>query len=301
MLVAVITIAAGCGTTESPPLDPTTQPVTSSGPTETTASPDVDRSVTPTAIQPVAGFEPATRATVFSPAEDQSRADIEPPLLVLVPGGGWSAADPSGLAPLATALAKEGAFVVTISYRTAEEDAYFPIPVDDIACGVAFARAKALESGVVPREVVVAGHSSGAQLAAVYSLRPPARLSDCAYSAVEPDRFIGLAGPYDVVRARSQAANLFGPDRPNTADWALGNPLQQAARRPDMDVLLVHGTADNTLPIWFTEQFAEALSTGGHMVTALYPPDVDHMSVYSAEIATPIIATWLELVVDSAN
>ena len=295
ILVILMTIAAACGTAESQPSDQTTQPATSATRTQPTAAPEVDPSVTAPSNQPGNGFDPETSATIFPPAEDASDPDIEPPLLVLVPGGGWVAADPSGLDPLARALAAAGAFVVTISYRTAEEGAYFPIPVDDVACGVGFAMAQALGAGVTPREVVVAGHSSGAQLAAVYSLRPPAQLSDCAYPSVEPDRFIGLAGPYDVVRARTQAVSLFGPDRPDPADWSAGDPLQHVAQRPDMDVLLVHGSADITVPIWFTEQFADALSTGGHVVTALYPPDIDHTTVYSAEVATPIIAAWLDL------
>jgi acetyl esterase/lipase len=217
------------------------------------------------------------------------------PLIVLVPGGGWVTADPSGLISLAEALAERGAVTAVVTYRAAEDGVYFPEQAQEVACAIASAAAHVREAGHEPREVVVVGHSAGAHLGALVTLRPGEFAVGCADLPAEPDRFIGLAGPYDVGRAQTVAGNLFGPSSPDPADWSTGNPLDHAASRPHVDVLLMHGASDRTVPIRFTESFAEALEEGGHTVTVTYLESDDHHTVYSAETAAPIIAEWLDL------
>jgi acetyl esterase/lipase len=232
-------------------------------------------------------------ASIVTPPD---AATDEPPLIVLVPGGGWVSADPSGLVPLADSMARDGAVVVNLTYRTSVDGVYFPKPVSDVACGVASAVAEATRRVGQPSEVTVVGHSAGAQMAALVALAPD-EFADpgCSAPAVAPDRLVGLAGPYDVTRAADAAANLFGPDLPDPRDWTAGNPVALAGQRREVPVLLVHGAADRVVPTSFTEQFAAALDSGGHEVTTQYPAGVDHATVYSAEVAEPIIAEWLGL------
>ena len=276
---------AGITTTSAEPTASATATVASTATTTTAA--DV----------PVASLDPAAGAQVFPPpAGGAGSAPI--PLVVLVPGGGWVEADPSGLVPLARELSSRGAFVATVTYRTAGEEAYFPTPVHDIACGVAFATASDTDAGFQASELIIVGHSSGAQLAAALALSDIGNAANCEFEYSDPDRLVGLAGPYDVVRASGLAHSLFGPDNPDSAKWSAGDPMQLAANRPQMPVLLVHGLSDDVVPTWFTEQFAAALEDGGHGVTALYPDRADHFSIFSAELAGPIIAEWLGLDAD---
>ncbi len=216
------------------------------------------------------------------------------PLVVLVPGGGWVDADPTGLLPLAGALTEAGAVVVPITYRTASDGAYFPLPAEDVACAIATSAGSAAAAGFPPDEVVVVGHSAGAHLATLVALRGDDFATDCGRPAVMVDRMVGLAGPYDVGRASGPAGALFGPDA-EPSDWSAGNPIEYADRRPEVDALLLHGTSDGTVPAFFTEQFAEALVAGGHEVETIYLEGVDHHTVYSAEQAAPVIARWLGL------
>lgn len=239
-----------------------------------------------------APFDPSASSHFYPPERDIAGGS---PLIVLVPGGGWTAADPTGLGDLASWLAQHGAAVVTVTYRTSSEGVYFPQSAADISCGVASALAQSQDAGVNVSEVVVVGHSAGAQLAAVVALTPEAVTADCAAAPVAADRFIGLAGPYDVNKLGGVASEIFGPDKKNTALWDSANPVLLAAERPDLPVLLVHGVDDDVVPVAFSEQFAAALVEGGHPVAVEYPEGVDHASVYSAEVAGPIIASWLGL------
>ncbi len=216
-------------------------------------------------------------------------------VVVLVPGGGWASADPAGLVPLAGWLAERGAVVATTTYRTAAEQAYFPTPAQDVACAMARTVALAREAGVQVDEVVLVGHSAGAQLAALVGLTGTRFAEGCPDDAVAADRVVGLAGPYDVVAAAQFATNLFGPGLPDPADWAPGNPMAYADERPDLPVLLVHGRQDTTVPLSFTADFARSLEAGGHDVSTAYLDGVDHHSVYRADVAGPVIAEWLGL------
>ena len=251
------------------------------------ADPQATSAQTPT---PPAPYDPATGATVFLP-QDLTAAV---PLVVMVPGGSWVSADPSGMAGLARTLSEEGIAVVTVTYRTATEGAYYPLPPQDVACAIAYAAQVATDADVDPAEIVVLGHSAGAQLAALVALQPEEYVTDsCDYESVAADRLIGLAGPYDVVAAQGAAMNLFGSPPTGPDDWSRGNPVDQADSRPEIAALLIHGLSDTLVPIEFTEDFAAALTHGGHEVSTQYPEGVTHASVYSSEVAAEPITTWL--------
>jgi len=266
--------------------------------TATTEAPTTTSTSTSVALE--ASTSPPRGATasvveLFWPPEATATQGLPPPLIVLVPGGGWVTADPTGLMPLAEELADAGAIVAPITHRAASDGAFFPIPAEDVACAVAHAVATVDAAGHDIGDIVLFGHSSGAHLGALVSLRPRPFSADCDDPAAAPDRFIGLAGPYDVVQAQRFAGDLFGPDSPDPTEWSEGNPLDHVVQRPDVDVLLIHGTSDRTVPISFTVAFAAALTTGGHHVDTAYPQDADHHTIYSPETAAPLITQWLGL------
>ncbi len=243
---------------------------------------------------PTPGTEPFLEdleATLVLPADTSG----EVPLVVLVPGGGWFTADLEGLPELADELAARGAAVVTIIYRTSDSGEYFPVPVEDVACG--FAYAVDATRGLDVSQAVLGGHSSGANMAALVALGPDVfASSECPYESAAPDSFIGISGPYDITEAFPAVAEaFFGPDRTDPATWDEGNPTAYADQRPEVPALLVHGTADEMVPITFTEDFAAALTDGGHEVTTDYSEGADHFSVLDPAVAGPVIATWLGL------
>ena len=242
---------------------------------------------------PASAFDPRSGTEVLG--LDASAAQISPTLVVLVPGGAWTSADPSGLVPLAESLVTAGAIAAITTYRTASDGVFFPEPARDVACSVAAAVAIVGESGREVDDVVLLGHSAGAHLAALVALRGTEFADGCPDPPVAADALVGLAGLYDVTQVPLLAPNLFGPSSPDPSDREQGNPVGYAAARPQMPVLLVHGTADGLVPVQLTTEFADALSTGGHAVSTDYPAGVDHQSVYSAEVAGPVVAAWLDL------
>lgn len=216
------------------------------------------------------------------------------PVVVMVPGGGWVSADPTGLAGLADALASAGVVAVRVTIRAGEDGVLYPLPVEDVLCALADGAATAREEGVEPTSLVLLGHSSGAHLSAVATLAPDSVEPECEDPLVEADGLVGLAGPYDIRDFAGSVEVLFGttPEE-DPATWDAADPLLLADRRPEVPVLLVHGEADGVVPVQATRLFATALEDGGHDTTVEVLPGVDHQDVYSAEVAAQPVTDWL--------
>ena len=216
------------------------------------------------------------------------------PVVVLVPGGSWQSAEPAGLEPLAAALAEEGVVAVPVTIRAARDDVVYPTPVEDILCAAADAAATAKAAGIRPERVVLLGHSSGAHLSAVATLAADRFAPTCEDPLVVPDGLVGLAGPYDIRKFADAADVLFSaPMAEAGAEWDAANPVLQAGLRPEVPVLLLHGEADDVVPVSFTEDFAAALDAARHPTTVRILPDEDHDTVYSAGTAAGPVIDWL--------
>lgn len=216
------------------------------------------------------------------------------PLVVMVPGGGWTSADPSGFRPLAERLASHGLAVALTTYRVGGDSARFPVPVSDILCAVDAAAEKASQAGVAPSRVVVLGHSAGAQLAAVAALTGDRYRTDCTWPARRIDAFVGLAGPYDLRDLADLAEPLFGVSPASAPQaWHDANPLTWAGERPSLPALLAAGTADDLVSPSFTHTFADALRKAGHPVKVLDVADATHASIYRPQVVADAVLEWV--------
>jgi len=216
------------------------------------------------------------------------------PLVVLVPGGSWTTADPTGLVGLAAALADAGVAAVPTRIRAAADGVVYPAPVEDVLCAVAAAVERVRSRGFTPDPVAVLGHSSGANLAALAVLAVDDYSPSCGFPAVTPDALIGLSGPYDISQIPEIATALLGTSpADDPAVWASANPVERVDLRRDVPVLLLHGAADETVPLAFTTQFAQALESAGHPTTLQVVPGADHQTIYQADVAGERVAQWL--------
>ncbi|HEY5685927.1 MAG TPA: alpha/beta hydrolase [Acidimicrobiia bacterium] len=239
----------------------TTAPSTTAAP-EATTSTAVDATIYHHLVSSEE-YLPGLAVNVHAPAGTGDR-----PLIVLVHGGGWYGGDLDAMGLLADGLAERGAVVFNATYRRAAQGGMFPGPVDDVACAVAHAAATAGRFTTSRRAPVLIGHSAGAHLAALVTMAPPGTFgASCPEGVPAVGGFVGLAGPYNTDLLAFLLEPWFGANLSDDPDlWARGNPLTYAEESPDVPYLLIHGEADQLIPLAFTTELRDALAGAGRNV-----------------------------------
>lgn len=93
------------------------------------------------------------------------------PLIVDVPGSGWSGAEGYAHVPKMVDLARQGFAVASIAYRgTFKDDVRFPAAVQDTKEAIRFLRANAATFHIDPDHVTLLGDSSGGHTVAMAAL-----------------------------------------------------------------------------------------------------------------------------------
>ena len=186
------------------------------------------------------------------------------PVVVFFYGGSWQRGSRSQYRFVGRRLAENGILAIVADYRTWPQ-AGFPDFIDDAARAVHWTFGNAKAWGGDETRVFVAGHSAGAQLAALVG-------TDAGYLrkyGLAPKRLagvIGLSGPYDfAVTGRLQ--DVFGP----STQW----PRAQAVNFVDGDeppFLLIHGSNDTVVETRDSVEMAALLrSKGGDAKLMLLP------------------------------
>lgn len=215
-------------------------------------------------------------------------------VVVLIHGGGWVGGERADIAGLAEELARNGVLVYNAAYRTMALGGTYPTTYEDIVCAVEFAGATADDYGGDPDRIVLVGYSAGAHLAAVVALAADEFSPACRDGGAPTlaDGFVGIAGPYDSDQFSPLLIPFFGGTRTDRADaWAAGNPYSYLDRRPNLPIHLMHGTADRTVPVAFTQDFAEALEGAGREVAETIIAGAGHremIETYAPEVVAAI-------------
>lgn len=285
-------------TTETPTtsLAPTTSTTT---PTPTTAAPTTTTTIAPSTSTTTGS---ATTAAPTSTTTTEAAVDVDVqvpdgegpfPAVVLVHGGGWIVGDPSIMRPLATHLTDNGFLTVNTEYQLANFDTPgFPYAVDDVACAVRYAAGHPDSDGTV----AVIGHSAGAHIGALVALTGDDYGDGCPHAGeAVPERFVGLAGPYDVSRLGLAVAPFFGggPDAIPEA-WEAGNPQLQTEENSDLDSLLMYGELDGIVADSFAFDFFDALEASGSSAFLELVEGARHQDMDDPDFVGDLIVTWLE-------
>lgn len=285
-LAAVLALVlAACSTSATtpattPPAETTAAQITTTQATSTTTSSTTTTSPVTTTTQ----VSDTPRQVPFTSTLDLDVYGSEGPTVVLFHGGGWVAGTPADIAPLAEAIAQEGAVVFNAPYRLTFAGGGFPTTFEDAACAIRFAAAHSGEYGGDPSRLIVVGHSAGAHIAAVVALAADTFDGDCLVEMNDtlPTRLVGLAGPYNTDVLGSFMEPFFGTD-PNVdpEPWRLGNPFTYLGRNPDLVVRLIHGDQDRVAPLAFSREFERELSSNNYDVTLTVVPGAGHSDVWN--------------------
>jgi acetyl esterase/lipase len=212
------------------------------------------------------GAHPEQVADLWLPAGDGPHACV-----VLVHGGCWRAQYGRDLEDrVAADLAARGLAVWNVEYRRLDRGGDWPAPLDDVVAAVA-----AVPAEVDRERVALAGHSAGGHLVLLAAGRVPVRgvLAQAPMSDLRLGAELGAcAGAVERLLAQGAPSPIDEP--------------------PDAEVLLVHGDADEHVPVELSRRYAN----GGH---AVYVELVGcgHMEFLDpASDAGQLSGNWLERV-----
>ncbi len=231
------------------------------------------------------------------------------PAVILVHGGGWSGGDKSGgprkgyMAPLHTPLEKAGIAWFSINYRLAPKHLY-PACIEDVETAIRWVKAHAKEHRVDPKCIAISGESAGGHLVALAVVRADesTRLA-AALPIYGVFDMTAMATPGEALR--TPFARLFGRE---TADETAMALLREASSLGKVKAglppfLLVHGTADATVPLAQSERMLEKLRAAKVPAELITIPGGAHGMLGWDALAPDFkdrIVAWLKTTLDRA-
>jgi len=193
------------------------------------------------------------------------------PAIIWIHGGGWFKGGYKG-SP-AFRLVGSGYFVASIEYRFSQA-AKWPAQIQDCKLAVRWLRANAAKYNVDPNRIGVWGSSAGGHLVTCLGTMADMKEyeGDGGYPGVSSavQAVVDFFGPTDFTHAEIYSApaikmteGLFGvPCEKAPGLWKSGSPLFHV-KAGDPPMLLVHGDADDLVPIAQSKVFDEALTKAG--------------------------------------
>jgi acetyl esterase/lipase len=212
------------------------------------------------------GEDPRQRLDLYAPLS----AGGPVPVLVFFYGGAWNSGRRQDYGWVGQALAAQGYLVAVADHRLVP-GVRFPAFVEDGARAVARTLELAPAHGGDPGRLILAGHSSGAYIAAMLALAP----AYLGAAGVEPGRvraFAGLSGPYD----------FYPFDVAASIEAFQGAADPRATQPVDLDLagapptFLGHGSRDIVVAPRNSQALARALAAAGDEVQLKIYPGLDH-------------------------
>lgn len=251
----------------------------------------------------------ASRTLRYGPAEGQE-ADLHlpagatrPPVVCLLHGGFWRM--PYGreeFDPVARDLASRGFAVWNMEYRRlGAPEGGWPGTLLDVAAGIDHLASLVAEGVRLDlRRVVAVGHSAGGHLALWSSarrgkpgvLRTPVRIRPAAAAGLAA--IVDLAFAFAVNAGNGAVGQMLGgsPDE-QPARYAEASPI--ALLPLGVDQLIVHGAADEALPVEMARTYQRAAVASGDNVLYAELPRAGHMDYLDPNSeAHDTLCRWLE-------
>lgn len=215
--------------------------------------------------------------------EKQSKKSI--PCIVCIHGGGWRVHRRAWFNGHAAYFARNGMAAVSVDYRMFPAVKDPSTCVQDVKAAVRWIRANAKKYGIDPDRIGAVGGSAGAHLSAMLA-------TTAGVEALEGDG--GNAGVSSAIQAAvGYATPAFDPDAPKSKKpktWMtpetvpLVSPLVNV-EKDSAPLLLIHGTADKTVPIRNSVVIEKAYRNAGAVVEYMVLQDKPHVFYTRPEAA----------------
>jgi acetyl esterase/lipase len=204
------------------------------------------------------------RCDIYTPPGPADRR----PCIILVHGGAWRMGDRTQLRGYGILLGRLGYVCVAPEYRLTPESPW-PAQIHDVNAAIRWVRANAERLGIDPARIAIEGNSAGAHLAllAAGTADVDAWQGDGGNPGVPTDvaAAVGVYTPtlfFHGERARGAVPLTALSDAADAEIARLASPLTHVS--PDFPpTMLIHGTADTTVPATASLVLYEALSAAG--------------------------------------
>ncbi len=186
-------------------------------------------------------------------------AEMALPAVVFIHGGGMNEGDRRSNRDAVEAVARAGYVSVGIDYRLMHQGV-FPAPLEDCKAALRHLRAHAPELGIDPEKIGVWGHSAGGHLAAMVGVTGPEGAFDPEGEPVPStvSCVADLSGPTDI--ARLMRDMMRGMELPPDIQSEMVNASPMThTDDADPPVLIMHGDADEVIPVSHARDFHDAL------------------------------------------
>lgn len=203
-------------------------------------------------------------------------------------GGRWTYGSKADYLFVGQAFASRGIITVILDYRLFP-DVRFPGFIEDGAKAVGWVRQHIANHGGDPNRIFLVGHSAGAHIAAMLSMKPGFLAAEDV-TVEDIEGWVGLAGPYDFLPIKDPAVKeIFAVD-----DLQSTQPINHVTSRAPTTLLLT-GDDDETVLARNSMRLGDVINdVGGEAEVKIYER-LGHIGIVLA-LATPF--RWLAPTLD---
>jgi acetyl esterase/lipase len=219
------------------------------------------------------------RLHIFYPAEYSASNKKRYPAAASIHGGGWTQGPLEWGDGDAAFMATLGFVGIAVEYRLADHVGVSALDcMKDVNSAVRWIRLYAKELNIDPKRVLTIGHSAGGHMSLSTVMFPDViengedkKISSVpnAVVAMSPAVELTMDSYFQKLLLENVKAKNYSP---------MGN-----IRKLDISILIIQGTADEILPVAYTEEFVKKMKMAGNDIELKIFPDGRHNFLYESD------------------